>query len=57
MRSLDHPNIIKYYETYEDVKYIYLVMEHFLDVRESFRSINEKKGFESALKALNVCHL
>jgi calcium-dependent protein kinase len=24
---VDHPNIVKYHETYEDVKYIYLVME------------------------------
>ena len=26
--SLDHPNIIKLYELYEDLKYIYLVMEY-----------------------------
>ena len=25
--KLDHPNIVKYYETYVDDKYIYLVME------------------------------
>lgn len=27
MSSLDHPNIIKLYETFEDDKNIYLVME------------------------------
>ncbi len=27
MKSLDHPNIIKLYETFEDVRNIYLVME------------------------------
>lgn len=27
MRSLDHPNIIKLYETYEDAKNVYLSME------------------------------
>lgn len=27
LQTLDHPNIVKYYETYDDVKYIYLVME------------------------------
>jgi serine/threonine protein kinase len=24
---VDHPNIVKYYETYEDRKHVYLVME------------------------------
>ena len=28
LHKLDHPNIVKYYETYDDVKYMYLVMEH-----------------------------
>lgn len=27
LNQLDHPNIVKYYETYNDQKYIYLVME------------------------------
>jgi calcium-dependent protein kinase len=28
MKSLDHPNIIKFYETYQDQKYFHLVMEY-----------------------------
>ena len=28
LNKLDHPNIVKYFETYVDDKYIYLVMEH-----------------------------
>lgn len=28
LTCLDHPNIVKYYETYDDVKYMYLVMEY-----------------------------
>lgn len=28
LNKLDHPNIVKYYETYDDAKYIYLVMEY-----------------------------
>ena len=28
LTKLDHPNIVKYYETYIDHKYFYLVMEH-----------------------------
>ena len=31
MRALDHPNIAKYYESYEDDKKLYLVMEYFDD--------------------------
>ena len=27
LNKLDHPNIVKYFETYDDNKYIYLVME------------------------------
>jgi calcium-dependent protein kinase len=27
MQQVDHPNIVKYYETYDDTKYIYLCME------------------------------
>ena len=28
LNKLDHPNIVKYFETYDDSKYIYLVMEY-----------------------------
>ena len=28
LNKLDHPNIVKYFKTYNDVKYIYLVMEY-----------------------------
>ncbi len=28
LSTLDHPNIVKHYETYEDPKYLYMVMEH-----------------------------
>lgn len=28
LTKLDHPNVVKYYETYVDDKYIYLVMEY-----------------------------
>lgn len=26
--KLDHPNIVNYYETYNDFRYVYLVMEY-----------------------------
>ena len=28
LSALDHPNIVKCYESYEDLKYLYLVMEY-----------------------------
>lgn len=28
LQKLDHPNIIKFYETYQDKKYLYIVMEY-----------------------------
>ena len=28
LQSLDHPNIVKYYETYDDVRFLYLVMQY-----------------------------
>jgi calcium-dependent protein kinase len=28
LRKLDQPNIVKYYETYDDEDYVYLVMEY-----------------------------
>lgn len=28
LNELDHPNIVKYYEVYEDKKSLYIVMEY-----------------------------
>ena len=28
LRKLDSPNVVKYYETYDDDEYVYLVMEY-----------------------------
>ena len=33
LTKLDHPNIVRYYETYEDDKNIYLVMEYISGVQ------------------------
>ena len=44
MKTLDHPNIIKLFETYEDQRYIYLVME-LCDGGELFDRIIEKGHF------------
>ena len=40
LNSLDHPNIVNYFETYDDNRYIYLVME--LVKGENFNDILAK---------------
>ena len=43
LTKLDHPNIVKYYETYDDDKYLYLVMEY-IGGGELFEHIYEQKN-------------
>lgn len=43
LTKLDHPNIVKYYETYIDEKYIYLVMEY-IGGGELFEKIAAQKN-------------
>lgn len=52
MRELDHPNIIKLYETFEDSRNIYLVME-MCEGGELFDRILDKGSF-SELEARQV---
>ena len=44
MTKLDHPNIVKYYETYIDQKYIYLVQEY-IHGEELFAKIAKQKNY------------
>ena len=63
LRSLDHPNIVKYHETYEDSKYLYLVMEYcqggelLESITRNFFSEKEAcKIMQDVLRAINHCH-
>lgn len=65
MQQVDHPNIVKYYETYDDKKYIYLCMELcqggelFSKVIENDRPMTEKEvstEMAKLLRALQHCH-
>ena len=66
LTSLDHPNIVKYYQTYEDTKYLYLVTEY-CSGGELFDKIasqenqvfNESEAaaiMKKLLRAINHCH-
>ena len=65
MQQVDHPNIVKYFETYDDKKYIYLCME-LCKGGELFQKIidNNKPMTEpevsgemaKLLRALQHCH-
>jgi len=63
LRKLDHPNIIKFYETYQDEKYFYLVMEYcsggeLLDRIAKEGRLNEKEVLHIMRKAFSaVKHL
>ena len=40
LNKIDHPNIVNYFETYDDKRYIYLVMEY-VRGKEMFEKITE----------------
>ena len=44
LNTIDHPNICNYYETYDDKKYIYLVMEY-ISGDTIFEKIGENKHY------------
>lgn len=66
--SLDHPNIVEFFETYEDKKYLFLVMEHctggeLFDGRDTclknkkvYTEAEAAKIMASCLQALHHCH-
>ena len=66
LHSLDHPNIVKYYETYNDQKYIYLVMEYVTGTQlfekitqqanQTFTETTAAGYMKSLFQAINHCH-
>ena len=43
MTTVDHPYIVKYFETYDDKMYLYLVMEY-IQGKELFDHITEHEN-------------
>jgi calcium-dependent protein kinase len=60
MQQVDHPNIVKYYETYDDSKYIYLCMELctggelFEKITKRGKPFDEAEAAEVMLKLLKA---
>lgn len=68
LSRLDHPNIVKYYETYRDKRYLYLVMEYCPngDLLDKMIKVCQKgatgedfvaKVVDKLLHALKHCHM
>lgn len=68
MKEMDHPNIIKLYEVFEEEHFIYLIMEEcmggelfdrIIDRVEKKKLYNEKEAakiFKQMMSAVNYCH-
>ena len=68
LHELDHPNIVKYFETFEDLNYVYIVTEYCPkgDLFDMMKRKVEKDGcfneaeaaniLQTLLKAVNHCH-
>ncbi len=64
LQQVDHPNIVKYYETYEDDKFIYLVMElcpggEIIEKFTMSKGMTENmaaEAIEKVIRALIHCH-
>ena len=64
LSNLDHPNIVKYFETYDDATYLYLCMEYIqgqelIDKLTNEGNLSEKKVacyVKDILYAINYCH-
>ena len=52
LRSLDHPNIVKYFETYEDDFFLHIVMEY-IPGDNLFKMISNKKTIHFTEKDIN----
>ena len=53
LTKLDHPNIVRYFETYNDSRYIYLVME-LVSGKQLLDKICEQQT--ATLNEHQVCH-
>ena len=64
LHTLDHPNIVKYFETYNEKKFVYLVMEFVpggkLSEKLASQAVSEQEAaayMRSLLAAVSHCHI
>jgi BR serine/threonine kinase len=64
MKLIEHPNVLRLYDVYENKKYLYLILEHVSGgelfdylVKKSRLTIKEaRKFFRQIISALDFCH-
>lgn len=64
MKLIEHPNVLRLYDVYENKKYLYLVLEHVSGgelfdylVKKSRLTIREaRRFFKQIISALDFCH-
>jgi len=64
MKLIEHPNVLRLYDVYENKKYLYLILEHVSGgelfdylVKKSRLTIKEaRKFFKQIISALDFCH-
>lgn len=68
LTTVDHPNIVEYFETYDDVNYLYLVMENcpggelfdsqdiFTKDGDNYTELTAAHVTSKCLEALHHCH-
>lgn len=66
LSTLDHPNIVKYFETYDDQRYTYLVMEYVQGIhlfekitKQNNQTFDERQAcyyMRQLFSAINHCH-
>ena len=63
MKKLDHPNIVKFLETYQDNKYFHLVMEYcsggelFDRLKAGFTELEVVNVMQKAISAVEFIHM
>ena len=64
MKKLDHPNIVRLYDSFEDIKNVYLVLEicvggelyEGIIVKQFYDEFGARKIFRQIIKGILYCH-